>query len=136
MTEEVITETAEVEISGWDVTEPLFGDNGPDGVLELGPPASDPLTDAAELGAPPALAELSEYMDEADIRLEPSSDHDGTARSAESDTEEFLASSAILPGANLGKSESSTTKSSLLVLLLGLIPPCLPDSEFAGFRRL
>lgn len=129
------TETAEVEVSGWEVTEPLLGDRALPGALELGPPASDPLADAAELGAPPALTEPREYMDETDMRLEPRSDSDGAARSAGSGSGECLESSAILPGTILGVSESSTAKSSRLVLL-GLIPPCLAESKFAGFRRL
>ena len=126
---------AEVEVSGWEVTEPLLGDKEPPGPLEIEPPASDPLADAAELGAPPARTEPSEYMDETDMRLEPRSESDGAARNAGSGSEECLKSSAILPGASFGVSVSSTAKSSLLVLL-GLIPPCLADSRVAGFRRL
>jgi hypothetical protein len=107
--EDAVTETVEVEVSGWEVTEPPFGDKVPPCALELGPPASDPLADAAELGAPPpALTELSEYMDETDIRLEPISVSDGAARSKGSGSEECLESSAILPGESLGVSESST----------------------------
>lgn len=131
-----MTDTAEVDVSGWDVTEPLLGDKLPVGPLGFGPPASEPLAEAAELCTPPARTELSEYMDETDIRFEPKSDSEGAARSEESGSEECFDSSAIFPGASLGVSESSTAKSSLLVLLLGLVPACLPGSRFVGFRML
>jgi hypothetical protein len=123
--EEVMTDTAEVDVSGWDVTEPLLGDKLPLGPLAFGPPASEPLAEAAELCTPPARAELSEYTDS-----------DGAARSEDSGSEECFESSAIFPGASLSMSESSTAKSSLLVRLLGLVPACLPGSRFVGFRML
>ena len=130
----------EVEVSGWDVTEPLLGDSAPVAVLAFGPAASDPLADAAELGtppAPPARTELREYIDDTDMRLEPISDSDGVARSVESGSEECLneSSGTLAGGAGLEASTSSTAKSSLFVPL-GLVPPNLADSALAGFCRL
>ena len=50
-----------------------MGDNVPfvpEGALVFVPvPLSDPFVEAAELGAPPALAEVNEYIDETDIRF-------------------------------------------------------------------
>lgn len=121
-----------MDVSGWDVTELVFV---PPGALEPGPPTSDPLADAAELGTPPALAELSEYMDETDMRLGAISDSDGAARSWGSGNEELLESSAILVGASLGVSVSSTADSSLFGI--PAFPPiCLADSMLDGARVL
>jgi hypothetical protein len=95
----------------------------PEGVLVLAPvPLSDPVADAPELGAPPALAEVNEYIDETDIRFVSKS------RIAGSGSWECLDSSAIMPGDNLGVSKSSTAISSLLVLRLGP-DPCAQSPE-------
>lgn len=59
---------AEVAVSGCDIPSPLFGDKVPDVDLVV-VPGSDPFAEAAELSTPPALAELSEYIDEIDIRF-------------------------------------------------------------------
>jgi hypothetical protein len=46
------------------------GDNVPEVARDVKPvPDSDPLADAAELGAPSPLAELSEYIEETDMRF-------------------------------------------------------------------
>jgi hypothetical protein len=113
----------------------LLGDKAPVDVLELVPaPTSDPLVEAAELGTPPALAELREYIDDTDIRFELISDNDGVGRSA-SGSEECLVSSAMVAGGNFGVSQSSTAQSSLFVALVGLAPG-LPTSAVPGLRRL
>ena len=122
-------------VSGWD-SAGLFGDKVPEAVLDFVPvPGSDPLTDAAELCAPPALAELREYTDDTDMRLESISDKEGLGFSTDSDSCERFASSAMIVGGNRGVSKSSTAISSLLVLLLPAIP-CLQLSACIWVRAL
>lgn len=111
-----------MEVSGCEIPSDFAGgDKVADAVLD-DVPVSDPFAEAAELGAPPALTELSEYMEDTDIRFESRSDVDGLDRNAGSGSCTCFASSAIVPCISLGVSKSSTAKSSLLVLLLGVIP--------------
>lgn len=91
----------------------LEGDRVPEGALVFVPP-SEPLADAAELGAPPALAELNEYIDDTDMRFVSISDMEGLLRRAASGNCECLDSSDMIPGDNLGVSISSTAMLSLL----------------------
>ena len=78
--EDVVTDIAEVDASGWAL---LVCDKGPDGVRVLDPvPASEPFADAAELGAPPARTELREYIEDTDIRFVSTASADGFGRSA------------------------------------------------------
>lgn len=79
--EEVTTDTVEVEVSGCESPSALVEDNVPDAALAV-VPISDPFADAAELGAPPALTELREYMEDTDMRFESISDIDGLGRNA------------------------------------------------------
>lgn len=118
-----MTETADVPGSACILL--VFGDSAPDGVLDpiavavVAPvPGSDPLAEAIELGAPPARAELREYIEETDILFESNSETDGLCLNAGSGKESFCVSSAMIPGESFGVSISSTAKSSLLVLLL------------------
>ena len=130
--EDVVTEIADVDVSGPEAPSGLlFGDNVPDVDGTLYPP-SDPLADAAELGAPPALADPNEYIDETDIRFVSMSGIDGRDRRAASGNCECFGSSAMTPGDSLGVSKSpSTAISSLLPRLLsGLLAcTCVPDSD-------
>jgi hypothetical protein len=64
--DEVVTDSAEVEVSGCDVPKALPPVIAPDVGLV---PASDPLAEAPELCIPPALAELREYIDDVDMRF-------------------------------------------------------------------
>lgn len=98
----------------------FVGERAPDPALFGVAPESDPLTDGAELGPPPALAEFKEYIDETDNRFDSMSVSEGRCRMAASGNGEPLHSSAIVPADNRGVSKSSTAKSSLLPLLLGL----------------
>lgn len=64
----MVTETAEVAVSAEENC--FVGDKVPEVALVVNPvPTSDPFADAAELGAPNPLAELSEYIEETDIRF-------------------------------------------------------------------
>ena len=119
-----MTETADVPGSA---CRPLvLEESAPDGVLpttvaaEAAPvPGSEPFAEPTELGAPPARAELREYIEDTDIRFDSISDIEGLCLSAGSGNwESFGVSSAMFPGESLGVSKSSTAKSSLLVLLL------------------
>jgi hypothetical protein len=128
LVEEVTTDTAEVEVSGCDIPKALVGDKDPvDALLFVPVPTSEPFADAAELGAPPTLAELREYIEDTDMRFGSISDIDGLERRAGSGSGECFVSSAIVLEANRGVSKSSTAKSSLLDLLLGLAL-CLQSS--------
>ena len=110
------------------------GDSVAEAVLAV-TPASDPLADAAELGAPPALAELSEYMEDTDIRFESKSVVDGFGLNAGSGSGECLESSAIVPDTSRGVSKSSTA-TSLLLRLLFRPRPCFQLSVVIMFRWL
>lgn len=112
----------------------MAGDNAPEAVLAL-VPVSDPLADAAELRAPPALTELSEYMEDTDIRFESKSVIDGFGLNAESGSEECFESSAIVPDTSRGVSKSSIA-TSLLLRLLRRSEPCLQLSAVIRFRWL
>lgn len=102
LAEEVTTDTADVEVSGCDTPRAFAGDN----VTEDLPvaPFSDPFADAAELGTPPALTELREYMDDTDIRFPSNSVVEAFGRNAASGKCVCFASSAIAPAVNLGAS--------------------------------
>lgn len=70
--EEVVIIIGEVEVSACEAPGPLLVTRFPDVVLVMGSagPASDPVADAVELGAPPpARAEFSEYIDDTDCLL-------------------------------------------------------------------
>jgi hypothetical protein len=98
-------------------------------------PPSEPLADAAELGAPPARTELREYIDDTDMRLDGSmSDIEGRGRNAASGSWECLLSSVIAPGESLGVSKSVIEQSSLLGLLLVSPTPVLGLSAPADLR--
>lgn len=117
--EEVTTDMADVEVSGCESASAFVGDNVPGADLPVAP-FSDPFADAAELGAPPALTELREYMDDTDIRFPSISVIEAFGRNAASGNWVCFESSAIAPAVNLGVSKSSTAISSRLVRLLGL----------------
>lgn len=114
----------------------MGGDSGPvDALPFVLFPISEPFADAAELGAPPALAELREYIEETDIRFGSRSEIDRLDRSAASGSGECFVSSAMVPEDNLGVSRSSIAHSSLLVLLLES-ELCLQESVTADAFRL
>lgn len=119
-----MTEMADVPVSACPI--PLVvGDIAPVGVLVVvvvPDPSSDPLADAAELGAPPARAELREYIEETDIRFASMSDMEGRWRRAASGSCESFDSSLMMPGERRGVSTSSTATLSVLVRLLTLMP--------------
>lgn len=100
-------------------------------LVDIPTPASDPFAEAAELGTPPALAELSEYIEDTDMRFESISDVDVLGRNARSGGWEGFESSAMAPGVDLGGSKSSTAISSLLVFLLDP-NPCFQNSAVSG----
>jgi len=113
------------------------GDSAPETDLLLVPvPISDPLAEAAELGTPPALAELREYIEEIDIRFESYSDMETLDRTADSGKGVcFVSSAMVVPGESFGVSKSSTATSSLLVVLLKP-SPCFKISETLVFLEL
>jgi len=78
----------------------LLGDNAPDAARVFAP-ASDPFADAAELGGPPARTELSEYIDDTDMRFVSNSGIEGLGLRAGSGRCAYLDSSAIIPGESL-----------------------------------
>ena len=121
--DEVVIDTADVEVSGCEMPKPLGADMLPE--VALDPiPLSDPLFDAIELGAPPCLAELSEYILETDMRFELMSDMDALGRTAASGNGEcFAESSTMFPEVNLG------VPGSMAKSLLGLRSPCAQVSE-------
>lgn len=93
-------------VSAWDI---LFGgDMVPDVDLT---PLSDPLAEAAELGATPALTELREYIEVTEARFEASAlaVWDLLVVSWQGG---FFAKSIVLLPEGLGRSESSTAQSS------------------------
>ncbi len=117
----------------------MLGDRGPAGVRVFDPvPTSDPFADAAELGAPPARAELREYIEDTDMRLVSNSGIEGLARSAASGSW-YVASSFVpmLPADIFGV--SSTPKSSPLAFrsspgLQPSIPPVIDDARLFTLR--
>jgi hypothetical protein len=82
---------------------------------------------------PPALAELSEYIEDTDIRFPSSSEIEAFGRNAGSGSCVCFESSAIAPDDSLGVSKSSTAMSSLLVLLLA-VSPCFHKSAASDVR--
>ncbi len=71
----MVTDIAVVDVSGGDIPNPLLEGRANDADLVPGTvPGSDPLAEAAELGAPPARREFSEYMDDTDMRFKSASD--------------------------------------------------------------
>ena len=83
-------------------------------------PASDPFADAAELGAPPARTELSEYIEETDMRFVDISPSDGRGLSAGSGSWGYLSSPMTMPGESFGVVKSSSTAMSSPPLLIVL----------------
>jgi hypothetical protein len=135
LVEEVTTDTADVDVSACEIPSALAGDNVPEAVLAA-VPVSDPLADVAELVAPPALAEPSEYIEDTDIRFESKSGIDGFGLNAGSGSWVCFESSAIVPDASRGVSKSTTAISSLLILLLFMLTPCFQISAVIEFRWL
>ncbi len=74
-------------------------------------PGSDPVTEAAELGPPPALAELKEYIEDVNIRFASGSAMEPRGFKAASGKEGCLEMSAMLPAASFGVSKSSIADS-------------------------
>jgi hypothetical protein len=79
----------------------FVGDIGPDAERV---PVSDPLADVAELGAPPALAELREYMEDTDIRLFSLSAPEFRGLIADSGNGDGRLPSVMMLGDSLGRS--------------------------------
>jgi hypothetical protein len=131
LADDVVTEILEVLVSGCEEPMPFVGDKAPDtdtALVFVPVPTSEPFAEAAELGTPPARAELREYTEEMDIRFELMSDRDGRERTAESGSSGCFEASAIMPGESLGVSKSSTATSSLLVVRLRA-NPCFHISD-------
>lgn len=117
--DEVVTDTADVDVSGLEIPDGLLEISVPDGVLEGTPgPYSEPVTEPAELGTPPARTEVSEYTDDADMRFESASDIDCRGLDAGSGSSGCRVSLAIFPAGKRGVSRSSTALSSWLSLRL------------------
>ncbi len=125
--DEVVTESAEVEVSACDDPTALPAGIAP-GVGLV--PASDPLVEVAELCTPPALAELKEYIEDVDMRFPSFSAPDAREFKAASGNEGCLDVSAMIPAANLGVSKSSMADSGR-----GLPVPPVQTSEFSEGRR-
>jgi hypothetical protein len=104
---EVVTDNADVAVSGGKAARPFPALTLPEGGLEL---VSEPFTEAAEL-RPPALAEFNEYMDDVDILFVSRSELDPLCLTAGSGNDGYLYESIILPAANFGVSESSIANS-------------------------
>lgn len=126
-TDEVVTDSTDVEVSGGDVPIGFTPGKFPDVGLV---PVSDPFAEAAELGTPPALAEFKEYIEEVDVRFPSDSPVRLRGSKAASGNEGCLESSAIVPAASFGVSKSSMTDS-------GRGLPVPPDqiSEFSDGLR-
>jgi hypothetical protein len=125
--DEVVTDSAEVEVSGCDIPTAL-----PPGIApEVGlVPASDPFAEAAELWTPPALAEVKEYIDGVDMRFPSDSAAGLRGFKAASGNKGCLDMSAMLPAANFGVSRSSMADSGR-----GLPLSPVQVSEFSDGRR-
>lgn len=123
----MVTDSAEVEVSGCDNPTALHPGIAPDVGLV---PASDPLAEAPELCTPPALTELKEYIEDVDMRLRSDSAAEPRKFKAASGNEGCLNMSAMLPAANLGVSKSSMADSGR-----GLHVPPVQTSEFSDGRR-
>ena len=123
---DVVTESADVEISGWEILNPLPPDMPPDAGLLL---TSEPLAEAVELCPPPARAEFKEYMDDVDMRLISKSVVEPRGRKAASGNGGCLGRSDILPAASFGVSKSSIADS-----VRGLFPPKAQKSDVPDSR--
>jgi len=125
--DEVVIDSAEVEVSGCDTPTALPPGIAPDAGLV---PGSDPLAEAAELCTTPARAELKEYTEDVDMRFLSDSTAEPRGFKAASGKDGCLGMSAMLPAANFGVSKSSIADS-------GRGLPVLPvqTSEFSDGRR-
>jgi hypothetical protein len=125
--DEVVTDSADVEVSGCEIPTALPPGRAPDVGLV---PASDPFAEVPELCTPPALVEIKEYIEDVDMRFTSGSAAELRGFKAASGNGGCLVMSAMLPAANLGVSKSSIADSGR-----GLSVPPVQTSEFSDGRR-